>query len=125
MTPYFRITLVVLAIIGGSMLTYAASAQEPRTATLTFDAVTHYTDNTPIPAGAVISYRVFQGTCGSDQKQLVGTITETGTTITSGLERGGNYGWQIVAVVNGEESELSNEDCKAFLVPKTVTITVR
>lgn len=99
-----------------------AQAQETRTAIIEFTAPTVYTDGTPIESP--ISYRVYQGEKGQP-KVLVGTITETQTTVNSGLERGNEYCWHVTAVVGGEESAPSNEGCKAFRVPTTVTITVR
>lgn len=54
----FRLTMTLL---GGLTLIGACrvvQAQEPeRKAIIKFDAVTHYTDGTTIPAGKVISYR--------------------------------------------------------------------
>lgn len=113
------VLLSVLCLVCG-----AAFAQEPRNAVITLTAPTQYTDGTDILPGTVVSYRVYQGTCGG-QKSLVGEITETTTTITSGLEAGQHYGWEVTAVVNGEESARSNEGCKSFRVPQTVTITVQ
>lgn len=124
MTPYFRITVAVLAIIGGSMLAYAASAQEPRQATLTFERPTKYTDDSDIPASQAITYRVYQGARGP-AKVLVGDITETNTTINSGLLAGLEYCWEVTAVINGEESAHSNEACKSFKVSQPIVITVR
>lgn len=112
-------TLLAIMLIG---LCSIAQAQEPRSATIEFEAPTEYTDGAPITDP--ISYRVYQGARGGE-KQLIGTITETQTTINSGLERGREYCWHVTAVVGGEESDPSNEDCKAFRVPMTVTITVR
>lgn len=112
-------TLLAITLIG---LCSIAQAQEPRSATIEFEAPTEYTDGTPITDP--ISYRVYQGARGGE-KQLIGTITETQTTINSGLERGREYCWHVTAVVGGEESEPSNEGCKAFRVPRSVTITVR
>ena len=111
--------LFAVVLLGLCSVVYA---QEPRTATIEFEAPTEYTDGAPITDP--ISYRVYQGDRGGE-KQLIGTITETQTTINSGLERGREYCWHVTAVVGGEESDPSNEDCKAFRVPMTVTITVR
>lgn len=112
---------VVLLVIGA-----IAYGQEPRTAEITFNRPTQYTDGTPIAADTPIAYHVYQGTRGGGEKVRVATITETGTTITTGLPPGETC-WQVSAVANGTESALSNEACKSFPWPATeaITITVR
>lgn len=123
----FMLGLVIAAACFGAFLLMAyastASAQTTRTATISLERPTKYTDNTDIPASAAISYRVYQGARGQ-AKTLVGTITSTSTTINSGLQAGQEYCWEVTAVAGGEESARSNEACKSFRVPVTVTITV-
>jgi hypothetical protein len=111
-----------LALLVGACYWSVAHAQE-RAATITLTAPTHFTDGTPIPAGTAITYRVFQGGRGGN-KTMIGTITDTETVINSGLERGQEYCWHVTVMVGNEESDPSNEGCKAFRVPTTVTITV-
>ena len=124
MTPYFRITIVALLIIAGSMAAFVTSAQETRVATITITRPTKYVDGTDIGAGVAITYDVYQGAKGS-AKTKVGSITETGLTINTGLQPGETC-WQVVAVANARESEPSAEGCKTFQFPATekVIITV-
>lgn len=106
------------------MFAVSAIAQTPRTATITFEKPTQYVDGSTIPATVALSYRVYQGAKGGT-KTLVGTITQTQTTINSGLQPGETC-WQVSTFANGVESELSNEVCKLFPQPATepVVITV-
>lgn len=95
------------------------------TATISFEAPTTYTDGSTIQSDAVLSYLVYQGVRGS-AKELVGTITDTSTTIDTGLAPG-EICWNVEAVANGgPPSERSNEACKTFqsASPSAVTITV-
>jgi hypothetical protein len=104
-----------------------ASAQTPRTASITFTAPTLRTDGTTI-TGA-LSYEVWQGIKGGT-KAKASTVNATSTTIniTTGLLGGTEYCWHIVVVEagNAEKSAPSNEACKAFpqSAPNVVTITV-
>ena len=128
MTPYFRLfsyAMTALGILVLVAISAAVQAQEPRTAVISFDAPTEYIDGTPIAPGTVIEYRVYQGAKGSGKPQ-VATITGTSTTINTGLQPGETC-WQVSAVANGRESDLSNEGCKTFEFPatKAITITVR
>lgn len=103
----------------------SALAQEPRTATITFAKPTKYTDGTDIPAGTVITYKLFQGAKGAVKPQ-VATIDGSPVTVNTGLQPGETC-WQVTAVANGQESDLSNEGCKTFAFPATeaVVITVQ
>jgi hypothetical protein len=113
--------LIAIALL---FVALPAIAQTPRTATITFDAPTTYTDGSLIESP--ISYFVYQGARGATKPQ-VATITGTSTTITTGLQAGQEYCWEVTAVVNGVESARSNEACKSFPlpVPSAVTITVQ
>lgn len=99
------------------------NAQTTRTATITFTKPTKYTDGTDIAAGTAVTYNVYQGAKGSTSKSKVATITATATTINSGLQPGETC-WQVTAVANGVESEMSNEGCKTFAYPATEAITI-
>lgn len=114
------VALVLMALAG------IATAQVVRQATVTFAAPTKYTDGSSIPAGTAITYRVYQGSKGQANKPLIGTITTTSATVSAGLQAGTEYCWQVSAVINGQESALSNEACKSFpaLAPEAVTITI-
>lgn len=116
--------LVVAAAV--LLLVAAITQAQERNAVITFAAPTQYTDGSMIDPGTVISYLVYQGAKGAEKVQ-VATISETSATISTGLAGGVEYCWQISAVVNGVESALSNEGCKAFAfpTPETVTITVQ
>jgi hypothetical protein len=113
------------SIVAAILLTFAfaATAQTPRTATITFSRPTSYTDGTPIASTTALSYKVFQGAKGSTSKTLVGTITATSTTINSGLQPGETC-WQVVVTANGVDSAQSNEACKTFAFPPTDTVTI-
>jgi len=118
-------------LLGGIvvLVAFTVYAQTPApTATISFSAPTLRTDGST-PTGT-LSYKVYQGKKGAS-KTLVGTITTTTSTITSGLQGGNEYCWQVsaletIAGIAGPESALSNEACKAFPLPglNTVTITV-
>lgn len=104
------------------LLPVLASAQETRTATITFARPTQYTDGSPIPAGVAITYRLYQGAKGGT-KTLAGTITGTTATVNSGLAPGETC-WEVTAVANGVESARSNEGCKTFAYPATQAVTI-
>lgn len=98
------------------------------TAVISFAAPTVYTDGASIPAGTAISYGVYQEVKGDPlPKVKVATITQTTTTITTGLVGGTEYCFHVTAIVAGQESVPSNEACKlmALPIPGAVTITVR
>lgn len=114
--------LAVLLLIAGSMAAYKASAQAPRTATISFTAPTRYTDGTSIASGTTITYGVYQALKGQP-KTRVATITATSTTVSTGLQAS-EYCWHVTAIIGGTESDPSEEKCKSFLKPETVTITV-
>ncbi|HEY4355636.1 MAG TPA: hypothetical protein VGN16_07820 [Acidobacteriaceae bacterium] len=118
---------LVAVILALSVLAFAASradaAAPPNTATITFSAVTTYTDGTAI-AGPV-TYNVYQGAKGSTAKVKVGTITTINTSVSSGLLTGQEYCFEVTAVAGGVEGDHSNEGCKKFIgTPGTVVITV-
>lgn len=116
-----------MRVIAGLLLFFAiaASAQTPRTAVISYPAVTTRTDGSTI-TGAV-SYEVWQGLKGAS-KIRIGTITSLQTTIDSGLVGGNEYCWHIIVreASNPLPSAPSNEVCKAFAqaAPNVVTITV-
>ena len=93
-------------------------------ATIKFNAPTKYEDGSTIATGTTITYNLYQGLKGA-AKTKVGTVV-SGSTVTTGLQSGSDYCWQVTAVINGMESDKSNEACKAFPfpTPQAVTITV-
>lgn len=123
---YFNVILGVLCVLAlAAIFTVPAFAQTTRTATITFTRPATYTDGSTIPTGTAISYEVLQGAKGSTTKPIVATITNVSTTISTGLQPGETC-WQVVAVINGVKSAVSNEACKTFPfpIPEAVTITV-
>lgn len=98
-------------------------AQEPRQARITFTAPTQYVDGSAIDAE--LTYRVYQGEKGQPKVQ-VATIGGSPATISTGLQAGKEYCWEVTAVANGVESARSNEGCKSFpySAPEPVIITV-
>lgn len=117
--------IALLAAVLACTMIRLAEAQETRSATITFYAPTKYTDGSSIAQGTQITYRLYQGEKGQT-KTLAATLTSTATKVSTGLQAGKEYCWQVTAVINGQESERSNEACKAFAfpIPETVTITV-
>ncbi len=107
------------------LLALSAQAQSVPSATISFTAPTTYTDGTPIVAGTVITYGVWQGLKGAT-KVRVATITSTSTTISTGLLPGSEYCWTVTAIINGVGSAQSNEACKLmpFPTPSPIVITV-
>lgn len=117
------ITLLFIAVVLAFCGTIA-HAQTARSAVISYQAPTTRTDGSTI-TGA-LSYEIWQGVKGA-VKTKVGTITSIQTTITTGLQGGKEYCWQVAALeAGGGTSALSNEACKAFAIdaPNTVTITV-
>jgi hypothetical protein len=85
----------------------------PNTATVSWGAVTKYSDDTPVPATATVTYNVYQGARGA-VKPKVGTTGALTFAPTAGLVSGTEVCWQITAVAGGAESALSTEACKTF-----------
>ena len=125
LSPMFRISMTVLGALTLLLLAAAVDAQEPRTARITFSKPTKYVDGGDIAASVVVTYNVYQGVKGQP-KTRVATIGASPATISTGLESGKEYCWQVSAVANGVESAQSNEGCKAFAFPASepVVITV-
>lgn len=116
-----RITLF-LALALSSLF---ASAQAAPTATITFSAPTLFSDGSSIPASTALTYNLYQGAKGAT-KPKVGSVSSPAT-ITTGLQAGSTYCWQVSAVANGVEGALSDEGCKTFpfSAPGKITITVQ
>ena len=117
--------LLLLLLIAAS---FPALAQTANTATITFAPSTVYSDGTPYPSSAVVTYDLYQGVKGGS-KVRVGTFTSGGS-ITTGLLTGNEYCWDVVTLVKigtvaTESSAHSTEACKNFKgTPGVVTITV-
>lgn len=135
-----KVALCLLLTVGvsGCVLPVLAAVKHPRpqspapgqtsapSAEISFDPSTHYTDGTAIPSDKIVAYDLYQGVKG-EEKLLVATITETATTVTTGLQYATEYCWHVIAVVDQVQSEPSNEACKQMgpaPAPNPVTITV-
>src|SRR5690606_17138125 len=125
MLNLFRLSITLL----GALIMVGAGgvvqAEEARIATITFDAPLKDVDGTDIAPGTVITYKLYQGSRGSE-KAHVADIDGSPVVVDTGLKPGETC-WQVSAVANGVESDLSNEACKTFPWPATepVVITVR
>lgn len=121
----FRLTMTLLGAITLIGACRVVQAQEPRVATITFTPPTKYVDGTDIAPGTVITYKLYQGSRGSE-KTHVADIDGSPVIVDTGLKPGETC-WQVSSVANGVESDLSNEACKTFPWPATepVVITVR
>ena len=120
--------LLVIGALAMLFVTYKAVAQsQPNTATITFSPSTTYTDGTPYPSNAVVSYSLWQGLKGAPRVK-VGAFTSGGS-VTTGLLTGNEYCWDVTTVVSiggvATESAHSLAACKKFDgVPTVVVITV-
>jgi len=104
---------------------FAAPALAQNTATLSFTAPTVDAEGGPIVG--TLSYKVYQGLKGQT-KTLAATITTTAHTVSSGLQSGREYCWQVSAIqtvdaVPSAESALSAEACKRFPVAPSAPVT--
>ena len=114
-----------LATVAVAAASAAALAQTPNTATLTWTAPT--TDVNGGPIVGVVSFRIYQGPRGQP-KALAATVGASPLVITSGLQSGREYCWQIGAIqtvdtIPSAESALSPEACKRFPVEAPAAVT--
>jgi ABC-type phosphate transport system substrate-binding protein len=126
MIRVFGAAMTVLGILTlAALVSSVAQAQETRSARITFAKPTQYVDGSTIPAAVVVTYNVYQGEKGQPKVQ-VATIGNSPATISTGLQAGKEYCWEVTAVANGIESARSNEGCKSFpfSAPEPVIITV-
>jgi hypothetical protein len=139
----FAIFIVLALGLTLGLASMGAFAQAANTATIQFSRPAFYGDGTtPVPATLGLSYNVYQAECpvalqGTAPSQTcptpvtgtkVGTITTTTGSITAGLQGGRAYCFRVTSFLTGQEatteSARSNEACKSFATPGTVTITV-
>ena len=104
-----------------------AQALPPPTATLTWTAVTQYSDGTTIPSTVTVTYNVYQGTSATSLTKVASGVTALTSSISTGLADGQTYFWAVTAVAGGLESAQSNVGTKVFaaIAPGTVTLTVK
>ena len=108
-----------------ALFAFAAQAQTPNSATIAWTAPTARLDGSAITG--TLGYGVYQGVGKGTTKAKVGTVTATGSVISTGLLGNTEYCWQVTATEGaGPESARSNEACKTFPASpaNTVTITV-
>lgn len=117
---------LLYAALYATLVWGAISLAHADPAVINFSAPTTYTDGTPIAAGTVVTYGVYQAPQGQPLVK-VATITGTTTTITTGLTPGATFCFAVTALIAGQESAQSNQVCKlsSFPVPSPVTITVK
>jgi hypothetical protein len=106
---------------------FPAFAQTTPTATLSWAAVTAYTDGTTIPTSCPVTYNVYQGLSATTLTKVATGITALTDSITTGLSDGTTYFWAITAVACAVEGGQSNVGTKTFApgTPGTVTLTVK
>ena len=108
------ISLLLLAIC--DVARGAAPASGPREALLSWQAPTKMTDNSNIPAGATLSYRVYHGTsrtiCGTTVLTTVTTLQVLLTNQPLGLQC-----YCVTALLNGSESTPAGPGCKTMRLP--------
>lgn len=119
----------ILILLISALAAFALPALAANTATITFPASTTYSDDTPYPAGSVVTYNLWQGVKGAP-KVKIGAFSSGGS-ITTGLLTGQEYCWDVTTVVKVTstgptlESPHSVEGCKNFVgSPGVVVITV-
>jgi Fibronectin type III domain len=96
-----------------ALLLATSSAFAANTATLSWTAPSAHLDGTPI-TGA-LTYSIYQGVGVGSTKTKASTATTTTSTISTGLNSGTTYCWQVTAQEGtGAESAMSNEACKTF-----------
>src|SRR5262245_38180761 len=120
-----RLFLLLLCLIAPT----ASFTAVQLSANLSFTPPTTYTDGTPILAGTVLSYNVYQGVDGGTKSKIaIPAGTQPPILITSGLASGHTYCWEVTSLVGSSESDHSNEACKTFpeipKVPRPVVLTV-
>lgn len=88
-------------------------------ATLSWGAVTSYTDGSPI--STPVTYTVYQGLQGAAKTVAQTGITATSLVVSSGLSGGTTVCWELTATAGGQESAHTAEACKTFpvQVPQT------
>jgi hypothetical protein len=112
-TPVLR-----AAVLASLLLTGAVQAQTLNQATLNWTAPTTYTDGTPIAAGTLVTYNVYQGPSGTIKvKTPSSPLSVASVTITTGFVTGTVWCFQVSSIANGLESALSAEACKTFPFP--------
>jgi hypothetical protein len=113
--------------LAAALLAATARAQSAPTATLSWNAVTTYTDGTTIPTTCPVTYNIYQGATASTLAKVSTGVTTLTDTINTGLVDGSTYFFAVTAVACSVEGAQSNAASKAFAAgtPGTVTLTVK
>jgi hypothetical protein len=100
------------------LLVTGARAQTPRSATLSWVAVTKNVEGATITG---VTYNIYQGRKAATNTKVQSGLTATLMTLTNLLA--GETCWVVTAVANGVESAPSLEVCKSFpqVAPAVVT----
>lgn len=116
-----------LRFFGLLLFASLAVAQAAPTATLSWGAVTTYTDGTTIPASCPVTYNVYQGLTATTLTKVASGVTALTDSISTGLADGVTYYWAITAVSCAVEGAQSNVGSKVFApgTPGVVTLTVK
>lgn len=103
------------------------AAQTAPSATLSWTAVTTYTDGTTIPATCPVTYNVYQGLSATTLTKVATGVTALTNTINTGLSDGTTYFWAITASACSVEGGQSNVGSKSIAAgtPGTVVLTVK
>ena len=119
--------LILVSILASLALFVSAVAQTAPTATLSWGAVTAYTDGTAIPASCPVTYNVYQGPTASTMVKVASGVTTLTSSITTGLVDGNTYFFGVTAVACAVEGAQSNAASKVFAAgtPGVVTLTVK
>ena len=118
---------ILVSILASLALFVSAVAQTAPTATLTWGAVTAYTDGTAIPSTCPVTYNVYQGTSATTLVKVASGVTTLTSSISTGLSDGVTYFWAITASACSVEGAQSNVGSKIFApgTPGVVTLTVK
>lgn len=95
------------------------------TATLSWGAVTQYTDGSAITGP--VTYSVYWGVQGAAKTLLQSGVTATGLAVSAGLQSGTTVCFEVTATAGGQESARSSEACKTFppQVPTAPVLVVK
>lgn len=121
----FLALAMILLIVFFLGIAHAQTPPAP-SATLSWSAVTQYTDGTAITAP--VTYNVYQGTSATTMVKVATGVTALTQSITTGLSDGNTYFWSVTAVVAGVESSQAPPGSKTFApgVPSPViNLTVK
>lgn len=110
--------VVAAALAVAAFFGYEAQSQAALVDVLTWTAPTHYTDNTPIPAGTITGYRYVWGTTPSgpfpNEVNVGNVLTAQATRPQPGY---GQRCYRVAALVGTASGEWSAVACKTVQAP--------